>query len=403
MSYEPSIPDTVEPHESSPHTASDYGDSGTDDEEIEGPDDHKRKRRPSIECSTVADDVTDSESEPNGRRKRVKNDPATQGENKGNPEGQETKTENSKLAKGVTRIAGKVAGNKRAKGEVKWEGGQMFFKDKNYPEWTPAVYHESLRKQFIAKDARRGTPRNTPIRGLADGDETSYEPAQQDWGPESKDWDNIVDAHGNTVMGKLEPPAGFLRGLLKPGPMKHDGLILLDMDNHPVRDIPGLNRTFSTELEDWRMEALRRIFPQSITQDFRGRMPAQRTTKGGKQFKVQGLSSFTNRTMRFRPKNEMAAWHNRRGSNKNKEKALQAKQAKSTAISTCDESSPRTPLKSASDEASEPASVTQSSAETSLNTPYFVRATTGCAPINESLPSMEEDKEMELEEGEILE
>ena len=41
----------------------------------------------------------------------------------------------------------------------------------------------------------------------------------------------------------------------------HDGLILLDAKNHPVKAWPGLNKTLSTEIEDWRWEALMRVYP----------------------------------------------------------------------------------------------------------------------------------------------
>ena len=36
--------------------------------------------------------------------------------------------------------------------------------------------------------------------------------------------------------------------------MMLDGRVLLDSKNHPVKDWPGLNKTLSSEIEDWRWE-----------------------------------------------------------------------------------------------------------------------------------------------------
>jgi len=106
-----------------------------------------------------------------------------------------------------------------------------------------------------------------PARGGGDGerddDDTSFEPAQASWGPDRADWDNIVDARGRKVLYELKPPTDLPKPP-QPTPWIHDGLVLLDQDNHPVRHIPGLNRAFSSELESFRIEALKRLFPQTI-------------------------------------------------------------------------------------------------------------------------------------------
>lgn len=41
----------------------------------------------------------------------------------------------------------------------------------------------------------------------------------------------------------------------------HDGHVLLDNKNHPVKDWPELNKTLSSAIESWRWEALVRMYP----------------------------------------------------------------------------------------------------------------------------------------------
>ena len=103
-------------------------------------------------------------------------------------------------------------------------------------------------------------PDHTPTRGEANLDETSYEPEQQSWGPERAHWQNIINSEGVKVMFAIDKPKS-LRPPQEPNVWVHNGLVLLDNKNHPVKDWPGLNKTLSTEIESWRWEALTRVYP----------------------------------------------------------------------------------------------------------------------------------------------
>ena len=61
-------------------------------------------------------------------------------------------------------------------------------------------------------------------------------------------------------MFRVEKPESR-RPPKEPGYWIRDGLVLLDIRNHPVKDWPGLNKTLSTEIESWRWEALMRVYP----------------------------------------------------------------------------------------------------------------------------------------------
>ena len=95
---------------------------------------------------------------------------------------------------------------------------------------------------------------------MAKDDETSFEPEQKSWGPSRADWQNIVNSEGKKVMFETEKVKSR-RPPQEPNNMMRDGLVLLDLKNHPVKDWPGLNKTLSSEIESWRWEALVRKYP----------------------------------------------------------------------------------------------------------------------------------------------
>lgn len=89
----------------------------------------------------------------------------------------------------------------------------------------------------------------------------------------------------------------------------HDGCVLLDGDNNPVRPWVGIPRCFSSMLEGARLEALRRILPMTI-QDFRARMLRAVPTGAGIGAGTKPLhypSTFGHRSSRFRVKYQCPA------------------------------------------------------------------------------------------------
>ena len=122
-------------------------------------------------------------------------------------------------------------------------------------------YHEKYRGQFIEEDARKGTWVYVPSSGRARLDRTSFVRAQKNWGCSPKLLLNIVDKNGRKIYEQSQRPNDVPGEEDKHDWWVHDGAVLLDQDNHPLHDIPGLNRTFTTALEGWRIDALRKLFP----------------------------------------------------------------------------------------------------------------------------------------------
>ena len=87
----------------------------------------------------------------------------------------------------------------------------------------------------------------------------------------------------------------------------YNGLIMLDPDDNPVKDWPGIPRCFSSKIEGGRIEALRRICGMTIP-DFRARMPRNIKMKSGTVKPLFGLTSINQRLSRFREKYDCPAW-----------------------------------------------------------------------------------------------
>ncbi len=91
---------------------------------------------------------------------------------------------------------------------------------------------------------------------------TSYCPAQQNWTPDKA---TVIDSKGRQILFMVDAPNDFVHNP-KVGPMIHSGLIMLDNDDHPVRDFPNVPRCFSTALEGWYLESIRRCTEMIITE-----------------------------------------------------------------------------------------------------------------------------------------
>ena len=195
--------------------------------------------------------------------------------------------------KGKTRI--------RRSGLEWWDAAQQI--------WRPAAPHNDYRREFVLEDNLLGSYDICPDHGEAEGDITTFASAygQQHWNVDDRStWGNIRDSEENKVLFLLEKP---VRGIEpeSSGYMMHNGLVMLDPDENPVKDWPGIPRCFSSKVEGGRIEALRRICGMTIP-DFRARMPRSIKLKSGSVKPLFGLTSINQRLSRFREKNDCPAW-----------------------------------------------------------------------------------------------
>ena len=85
-------------------------------------------------------------------------------------------------------------------------------------------------------------------------DRISFSPLIQGW---TENPDTVRDSQGRRVFEMEHPPRGWDKHR-QYGHLTYNGLIMLDYENRPVRDIPGLPLTLARENEGWLLEGLRR-------------------------------------------------------------------------------------------------------------------------------------------------
>ncbi len=90
--------------------------------------------------------------------------------------------------------------------------------------------------------------------------------------------------------------------------MMYDDKIMLDPDDDPILDWPGLPRCLASNMEGARIEALRRVYPWISLPHFRARMPRWVARQTARTQPLFGLSSLQQRLTRFREIYDCPPW-----------------------------------------------------------------------------------------------
>lgn len=175
----------------------------------------------------------------------------------------------------------------------------------------PAVYHNDIRPKLLEVASRSGqdTYDHPRQRGRGMFDETAFHEAHRHWGPNRQDWPKITDDILNRLEREDYPTQNYDVGV-----MIDEGRIVLDADNHPVKDYRDIPLTLSSEVEGWLLEAMWRLDSRIERMDWRARMPKQIQKPDGQLHELYGLSAISNRSTRFRKAAGLVSWNERSGS-----------------------------------------------------------------------------------------
>ncbi|KAI4125881.1 MAG: hypothetical protein LQ338_004025 [Usnochroma carphineum] len=199
----------------------------------------------------------------------------------------------------------------RRKGEVRYIDGQLHVKVRD--NFKPAVYHEELRAEYIAK-APPTLYVHPPKRGRDALDVTSFHESHRTWGFGSRDVRPEICFQWLPTNDRITPV---------PGPMMHNGRIVIDIEHHPVRDWP-IPFCLSSDVEGGRLEAMSRENGGRITKrDFRARMPPKVLKRDGKWKDLIGETALGMRRIRFRDQASLIAQDPRDGSLEKKKSLIQ--------------------------------------------------------------------------------
>ena len=185
-------------------------------------------------------------------------------------------------------------------------GIQLLWRENDRDDWQRAVYHYQLRSKYINQqhpldgfDVRRP-------RGHEDTDVTTFFELWRHWRPTRKDgWSGIqADVLFCFDRGDYPKPD------YNPGYLMDEGRIVLDLDNHPVKDWRELPLCLSSHLDGSNIETVRRINQNLTMMDIRARMPKFVLTGPTKNtvtplFKISALG---NRANDFHERNACPSW-----------------------------------------------------------------------------------------------
>ena len=179
-------------------------------------------------------------------------------------------------------------------------------------QWKAAVYHWQLRKFYIAQQDPRDQFDVKRAKGNDPEDITTFHRLWKHWQPSRKDGWSGTQAEVLYRFDKKDYPVPNH----PPGYLMHDGMIVLDLDDNPVKDWPELPLCLSSALEGSDIETVRRLNSSITLQDFRARMPKD-VLMGPRKDTVKplpGPTALGNRTTRFRERNACPSWIDRTGS-----------------------------------------------------------------------------------------
>ncbi|KAL8831947.1 MAG: hypothetical protein Q9170_005073 [Blastenia crenularia] len=179
-------------------------------------------------------------------------------------------------------------------------------------DFQPAIYHQDLRRVMIEQ-----APPNRydilPSHGVGELDVTSYFEPHRSWGFKKR------DQRPELLFQFL---ASNTRKTAQPGLMMHRGRLVIDLENHPIKNWP-MPFCFSSKIEPGRVEAICRLNGGVSKRDFRARMPPIVFNVKGERKDLINEGSIGMKKTRFRNQAGLLTWNPRDGSSERKRALVQ--------------------------------------------------------------------------------
>ncbi|KAL9601201.1 MAG: hypothetical protein Q9219_002701 [cf. Caloplaca sp. 3 TL-2023] len=195
----------------------------------------------------------------------------------------------------------------KKKGTVQYDShGNMLYMLKG--SLVPAAYHHERRDVLLAKAERFGQYSYLSEQGAGEYDRMAFHPRYADVDMKRREMRPEVLYQWNSTKEKTASQ--------DPGYMydEADGKLLLDVNNHAIRNWPELPLTISGQVEGMWMELWRRINPQISLPDIIARCPKTTQKHAGAKQHELSIAAFGNRMRRHRVLVGTRAWEEREGS-----------------------------------------------------------------------------------------
>ncbi|KAL8703650.1 MAG: hypothetical protein Q9201_003162 [Fulgogasparrea decipioides] len=180
-------------------------------------------------------------------------------------------------------------------------------------EWVDAVHHHDRRCRLLEIADQNGRLSYTypSAHGSENHDRMAFHPDYRDV--------NIKERSSRpAILYCWNPPKNHPSGEKNPGLMRDpdDGRILLDSNNHPIKNHKELPPVISGQVEGIWMELWRRLNPRISNADIVARTPRTTNLGPGKKEHSLTIQAYNNRMRRDRILLGTRAWSEREGSDK---------------------------------------------------------------------------------------
>ncbi|KAI4096794.1 MAG: hypothetical protein L6R37_006918 [Teloschistes peruensis] len=233
------------------------------------------------------------------------------GDSEDSPEEPLPKTKRQKRLARDAREGMERGSDNKEKGQIRVDGhGNMWCCIDH--KWLPAVYHPDRRERLLELAEQNGRLQYThhQVHGLDPHDRTAYHPRYADI--------NMKERNGRPrILYLWDPPATRPGCERDPGymvdPDDHN-IILIDKNNHPIRNHKELPVVISGQVPGVWMELWRRLNPYITNADIVARTPNTTCLGIGKKHHALTQQAFNNRARRDRVLLGTRAWSEREGS-----------------------------------------------------------------------------------------
>ncbi|KAL8719519.1 MAG: hypothetical protein Q9225_003486 [Loekoesia sp. 1 TL-2023] len=242
-----------------------------------------------------------------GKHSRNEPENPEAGRKQQNPAVGEPQTKRQKRLQSFGEKGIELGTDNKKKGEVRYvENGEMLGQVNG--KWVPAAYHNDRRGVLLERADRMGRYRYSSDHGGEDHDRMAYHPSYADF--------NMRTREGRPDILYQWKPENKKPAAQDPGFMidEADGKVLLDINNHPIRNWPELPLTISGQVEGLWLEFWRRLNPAISLPDIVARCPEFTTVRTGLKEHKLSIAAYSNRMRRDRVSVGTRAWDEREGS-----------------------------------------------------------------------------------------
>ena len=219
---------------------------------------------------------------------------------------EEPQSKRQKRRQRLAKQGVELGSDNKKKGVILHDANGLFYQLDG--KWVPAAYHNDRRHILLERTDRIGRYKYSSEHGAADHDRMAYHAEYANFDMKVRNMRPSILYQWNAPEKKqTSQTPNFMVD-------EADGRLLLDINNHPIRDWPELPVCISGQVEGIWMEYWRRLNPNISVPDIVARCPKETQKHAGLKKSGRSIAAYSNRMRRERVLLGTIAWDPREGS-----------------------------------------------------------------------------------------